>query len=278
MKRYRVLDVDFDSRVHLLTLEIQDWWEPQVKQLHQENKEKIRQALINDFGSESRERKLVNFTDLGAAPFSIVAYHNRFLWQVRRSFVIGSYYPALTGSCALGERILNHLLLAHRELFKSTPQYKAVYRKNSFDNWDIPITVLQEWGILQPDAVTAFLELKQIRNNAIHFNPETDHDDRDLALRAIRTLSSVVESQFSAFGVQPWFIADTPGASFLRKSAEDAPFIKTVYIPNCAYVGPFHKLENSGGRWIPRDDYPYDEREISDDEFAALYRAGPPKA
>ena len=271
MKRDRVLRIDFDARVHSLTMQIEDWWEPLVKQLHHENREKTRQGLLEDFGTTAGEQKLTNFIDLGAAPFSIVAYHNRFLRQIRHAFVIGGYYPALTGTCALGERILNHLLLSHRDIFKSTPEYKSVYRKASFDNWDVPINTLHSWGVLQADAVTAFNELKGIRNSAIHFTPATDHNDRSLSLTAIHTLGRVIDSQFTAFSVRPWFIPNTPGTTFLKKSYESDHFIKTVYIPNCAYVGPFHTLERANDGWRVHDNHQYGEREISDEEFATLY-------
>jgi hypothetical protein len=271
MKRYRILNVDFDSRAHMLKMKIEDWWEPKVKEVHQENKAKIRSGLLEDFGPTDDEAKLKNFIDLGAAPFSIVAYHNRFLRQIRHSFVIGGYYPALTGACALGERILNHLLLCHRDFFKSSSEYKAIYRKESFENWDIPITTLNSWGILQPEAVTAFNELKEIRNRAIHFRPETDHHDRSLALTAIHTLGRVIDGQFSAFGVHPWFIPDTPGTTFLKKAVENNPFVRTVYIPNCVSVGPYHKLEHSASGLIVHDDFAYEDREISDEEFARMY-------
>jgi hypothetical protein len=38
VKRYRVLNIDFDARANMLNIKIEDWWEPQVKQLHQENR------------------------------------------------------------------------------------------------------------------------------------------------------------------------------------------------------------------------------------------------
>jgi len=48
----------------------------------------------------------------------VIAYHNSFLRRVRDAFASGNYYPALTAGCALGERILNHLILDLREEFR----------------------------------------------------------------------------------------------------------------------------------------------------------------
>ena len=58
---------------------------------------------------------------------------------------------------------------------------------------------------------------------------------------------------------------------FLKKSVENDPFIRTVYIPNCVLVRPYHKLERSSSGWIVHDDFAYEEREISDEEFARLF-------
>lgn len=271
MKRYRILNIDFDSRANLLNLTIEDSWDEKVKQLHRENKEKIKQWLLMEFGSDNAEAKLKNFTDLGAAPFSILSFHNRFFHQTRTAFVIGSYYPALTGACALGERILNHLLRSLRDFYKGTPEYRTVYNKESFDNWDIPIKTLTSWNILQPTAVDSFNKLKDMRNRAIHFRPETDHNDRNLALEAIQTLGRIIDGQFSGFGTRPWFILNTPGTCFLKKESENDPFIKTIYIPNCVLVGPYHKLERRGEQWMPIDNFDYGQKEISDEEFAGLF-------
>ena len=58
MKRYRILNIDFDSRANLLNLTIEDSWDEKVKQLHRENKEKIKQWLLMEFGSDNAEAKL----------------------------------------------------------------------------------------------------------------------------------------------------------------------------------------------------------------------------
>jgi hypothetical protein len=119
-----------------------------------------------------------------------------------------------------------------REDFKTTPEYRTVYRKSSFDNWDVPIKTLGAWGILLPEVVTAFNELKQVRNRAIHFNPITEQNDRSLALMAIELLDTIISKQFGAFGLQTWFIPDIPGASYIKKDAEQDPFVRKVIIPN----------------------------------------------
>jgi hypothetical protein len=147
MKRYRVLAYDFDARATNLKMEIQDSWEERIKARWNTTQESIKEGLIAEYGTISAFKKIENFIELDASPISLIAFHNKFLRQVRSAYVIGSYYAALTGACALGERILNHLVLRLRDYFKATDEYKKVYRKDSFDNWDLAINTLEAWGV-----------------------------------------------------------------------------------------------------------------------------------
>ncbi len=271
MKRYRVLALDFDTRATILSTEIQDSWEPKVKELWDKNKNQIREWLLTEFGSINGCEKIDNFIALGPSPFSIVAFHNRFLRQLRYAFVIGGYYPALTATCALGERILNHLLLLLRESYRITPEYKKVCRKGSFDNWDLAIDTLETWGVLLPNIASMYRDLKDIRHKSLHFRPETDYNDRDLALEAIRKFSEIISGQFAGLGSLPWFIPGTGGATFIKKSYESNPFIEKVYLPSCRLVGHLHILDFKDGAWIVYDDHDYGDQEISDEQFAGLF-------
>lgn len=272
MKRYRVLSYDFDTRANVLNTVVKDDWEPQVKASWENNKNQIKEGLIAEFGAYSAFAKIRNFTDLGPLPFSIIAFHNKFLRQAWRSFVIGAYYPALTSACALGERILNQLILHLRKYFKETPQYKNVYRKNSFDDWDLAINTLAAWQVLLPDVVEFFRELKELRHRSIHFNPETDTNDRELSLNAMLKLSKIIQSQFSGFGTQPWFIEGIPGGMYIKKESENDPFVKEIILPNCNLVGHLHTLESSLKGWVVHDDHEYENKEITDQEFAELIK------
>ena len=104
MKRYRIFSFDFDSRAHSLE-PIQNQWDNDVKEQHIENRKTTIAGLIFQYGERNIDAKVQNFTDLKYKPFSVSAFHNKFLEQIRNAYVIGSYYPALTGACALGERI-----------------------------------------------------------------------------------------------------------------------------------------------------------------------------
>ncbi|WP_410769495.1 hypothetical protein [Fontibacillus sp. BL9] len=270
MKRYRILNMSFDTRATLLNTEIGDDWEEDTKELWHENKKSITEGLFHQYGGYNFKDKLANFKELGPLPFSVISYHNKFFNQIRDSYVMGSFYPALTAACSLGERILNHLILVLREDYKSTPQYKEVYSKKSFDNWEKVIGILESWNVLLPDVVKYFTELKELRNYSIHFNPETEKLDKQLAFKAINLLSEIISNQFG-IGNQPWFIPSMPGDFYIKKEAEDWPFVKQFIIPSCALVGYLHRLEHDGNWFKVVDDNQYENKEITDDEYRDLF-------
>lgn len=268
MKRYRIFSFDFDSRAHSLE-PVQEQWDEKVKEQHIENQKKTIEGLKRQFGEQNLEIKIQNFIDLKQKPFSVAAFHNKFLEQIRNSYVIGGYYPALTASCALGERILNHMMILLRDYHKASPEYKKVYRKDSFDYWPLAINTLESWDELLPEAASKFRELNEKRNRAIHFNPETDQNDKELALGAVHLIQDIVRIQFAAFGNQPWYFC-VPGEMYIKKEWEGKPLIKHVFIPNALLVGPKHKVESVIPQWVINDQFEYEEKEISDEEFTSL--------
>ena len=255
-----------------LAEDIQDSGDDCVKQNHPEARQRVIEMVKHEYGEHLADAKVQNFADLGGYPFSVVSYHTDFLVQIRRSFVGFGYYPALTGACALGERILNHLLLRLRDHYRNRPEYKRVCRKGSFDEWSRAIDVLECWNVLLPESAALFRELHKLRNEVIHFRPELESDTRTPALRAIRLVKDIVGAQFAAIGVQPWFIRGTPGESYIKKEAEDWPFVRQFYLPACEYVGPYHEVTEIMPYEPIRvaDRHVYEERDISDEEFVAL--------
>jgi hypothetical protein len=271
MKRYRVLTIDFDARPNVLAVEVKDEWEPKIKALWLHNQETIRAEFEGSFGTAGR---LDNYLAIGASPLSVIAFHNHFLREVRHAFLIESYYPALTGICALGERVLNHLVLKLRDEFTESPEYKKVYRRESFDDWNLAISTLSAWHVLLPAAAQQFRRLLSIRNEAVHFRPEIDHDARERALKAITLFQEIVTTQFGAFGTQPWYIPNDIGISFVRKRSERLPFVRRVVLPSCKLVGPQHELKSrptGGFDVVDETDYPADD--LSDDDFIKAFVA-----
>ncbi|MCP1289929.1 hypothetical protein NK214_06950 [Chromobacterium sp. S0633] len=252
---------------------VQEDWDEAAKAQYSEIQNRVISGLKLQFGEHNIQSKVENFIELGNKPFSVAAFHNKFLEQIRNSYVIGSYYPALTGACALGERILNHLMILLREYHKSSSEYKKVYKKDSFDNWLQAIDALESWRELLPEAALKFRDLNEKRNRAIHFNPETDRDDKSLAIEAIHLLQEIVSTQFSAFGNQPWYFC-VPGENYIKKEWEERPFVKCVLIPNASLVGPKHRVESIVPKLMINDQFDYEEKCISDDDFIFLRQMG----
>ncbi|MBP2443782.1 hypothetical protein [Rhizobium leguminosarum] len=271
LRRYQPFGFDFDSTALMLD-EPADHWEEQVRLLHLENRDRAIARLKEQYGVLHHDQIVQNLRDLGPKAFSLIAYHNRFYHEAREAFVIGSYYPALVATCALGERILNHLILDLREDFKSSPHYRRVYRKESFDDWAFATGVLSDWNVLVEGVAEDLLELSKLRHRSIHFNPETYRVLREDALAALKLIGDIVSKQFGFFGRQPWFIEGTAGAQFIKKSYEAHPFVRKYLVPQSGFVGVLYGMERrADGHWQHLDLVDYGDGEMVDDEFAKAF-------
>jgi hypothetical protein len=275
-RRYHPFSFDFDSTPWSLA-EPEKHWEEHIKQTHRENRAQQIERLKQDYGSRHIEDVVKNVTELGAKSMSLLAYHNQFHEQARRSFVAGAYYPALVAACALGERILNHLVLDLRDSFKSSEHYRKVYRKDSFDNWPFAVSVLTDWKVLVDGVGTDFLALGELRNRSIHFNPETYQSLRENALAALQRLNAILGKQFGYFGRQPWFIESTPGAQFVKRDYEIDPFVRTYLIPRSGFIGPLYGMDRTpDGYWMHLDYSDYGDGQLTDEAFAKWHRERDP--
>ena len=271
-RRYRTWGFDFDTRSVLLSTKIEEDWEESIKAQWHENHARIRDSLRHEFGEHALQRKIEDFVAIGAKPFSVLAYHNALFDQVRRAFTAGAYYPALTSACALGERILNHLVIDFRDLFKATPEYKRVYRKASFDNWELVISTLAAWEILLPDVAEQFSGLAALRHRSLHFNVETYDNLRGDALAAVGHIRTIVERQFGTFGTQPWYIEGILGASFVKRAFEDHPFVRRYLLQQSPFVGTRSRIEfdeNRRARFV--DFFDYGDGGVTDEEYCETF-------
>ncbi|SEN70000.1 hypothetical protein SAMN05192583_3353 [Sphingomonas gellani] len=274
-RRHMSYTSDFDTRAYVFD-EPGEGWDEEPRRLHLENRERVRAGLAREFGEYCLDAKIADFVAIGSKPFSVVRYHNSFFDQVRRSFVVGSYYPALLGACALGERILNHLILDLRDDFRHTPEHKAVAGKGSFADWSRAIGTLEAWGVLLPRAIEEFRALMSLRHRSVHFNASTYAILRDDALAAVLHVREIIDQQFTAFGLRPWFIDGTRGLIFIKKEWEENPFIRAFYLPSCPFVGPNVAISFKNGLSF-YDTLDYGDGQWSDVEFAEAYETRSPK-
>lgn len=240
-RRYRVAALTFDTRPYMLEMEIQESWEERIKAQWHENKRRIREGVLYEFGVEDYERKLEDFRAIGTQPWSVIAMHNRNLREIRTAFVSGAYYPALVGAAGLGERILNQVTLELREAYADHPVTKRVAKNNAFDDWKLMIRVLVEWRVLPDDVVANCKRLARLRNDAVHYNlPALDIGAHDEALEAIQLLQQIVERLFHP-NYEDHLIQDVAGAEYLRLEVESQPFVRRFFIPASVLVSPEHE-------------------------------------
>ena len=291
MKRYRVCSFDFDSRATILDTEMKDEWEDKVKLQHRKNIKQIESGIIEEFGVLNAKEKMDRFKEVGPKPFSIIAYHNLLLNQIRESYIQGAFYPALTSTCTLGERILNHLILDLRDEYKNESIKEENHPckdckefnnlkekgliKTEFDiftckncsNWNLMIDNLVKWNILNSDVEELFKKLAKKWHKSIHFNPNTIPNLKADSLEAIEIFQEIIKKLFPAFG--SCFIP-TKGEFFLKKELESKPFIKKYYLPNCKLVSPFHEVKTVIPHFIIEDIPSVEEKEVTDEEFIKL--------
>ena len=249
-RRYRPIRVDFDTRNVVLNLEIQDGWDAEVKAMWEENKAGVRANLLAEFGPLDADAKLDNYRAMGPAPWSVVFEHSALLRQVRSSFAHADFYPALVGTCALGERLLHQLVLALREDFVNhSATTKRVRTGNLGNAWGTLISVLEGWGILDKQVADIYRELESRRHAAVHFDPGLTAAGRDSALAALVALQEIVEHVFEPHSGPPRYIANIDGASYIASAAEQEPLVQRIFLPNCALVSPAHRLERTSQPW-----------------------------
>jgi hypothetical protein len=278
-RRYMVHAMSFDTRARILNMAIEDSWEPEIQQQWQNNRQAVRQGLIHEFGNADHERKISDFIALEAAPWSIVDLHNEFIAQIRTGFVIGAYYPALVASGALGERVLNQLIVRLRDDYASHPATVDVADARSFSNWRTCITALEAWGVLDGKIAERFRKLHRLRNRAIHYGEHLNNSNaRQDALTSILMIQEIVERLFAAMGGPPTFIPGTAGHSFIGRENENIPLVRKFYLPACVLVSPKFEMRPAvHGPFEVFDDDTYQDRfpELSDEEFANHHNLPP---
>ena len=257
-------------------MEIKDAWDDSIKAMWEANKASVREGVLAEFGSLDGDRKLDNYRAMGPAPWSVVFEHSVLLRQVRGSFAHGSFYPALVGACALGERLLHQLVQSLRQDYINHPATTKRVRSGRLSSeWGTLIDVLHGWTVLDDEVAATYHNLEMLRHAAVHFDPALPAEGREPALEALLALQEIVASVFEPHGGPPRYIAETPGAAYLSLDAEAEPLIKRIFLPHSALVSPTHRLEWSdedSDEWIVYDDCVHPCAPLTDGEFAERLR------
>lgn len=272
-RRYLPHAVSFNTQAHILTMEINPDWEPEIIAQHEQNRSDARMRLIHAFGNLDHDRKITDYAELGIAPWSVVDQHNVFMGQIRDSFSFGAYYPSLVGACALGERLLNELVIRLRASYESHPATAKVAKQQTFNDWVQCIEALFQWGVIDDPLATKFNDLRKFRNRSVHYGKHlVGSDARVDALKAVLLVQEIVEDLFRPHGGPPRFIAGVSGHSFLALDSEEKPFIREFVLPASVLVSPNFRMSfNEQIGWfdvfdddVYQDDFPT----LTDAEFA----------
>jgi hypothetical protein len=278
-RRYRPIRLTFDTRNVVLGQQIGEDWEPALQAQWRQNQAGVRMGLLAEHGTDDGEQKIADYQLMGPAPWSIAFEHNPLMTQVRSAFAHGDYYPALVGACALGERILNQLILTLRDDYDKHPATtKRVRRDTTFTHWEACIDVLHGWGVLPDPVAVEYRQLKSLRDDAVHFVATVPAGQREPALAALKLIQSIIQEVFSPLGGPPRYIGGTAGASFIALEAEAEPFVRRILLPRSALLSPAHRFypgsSTDGLEWTVVDDADYDPTPLTDDEFVAAIPGG----
>lgn len=248
---YRVVSFALDTRSQGLKDNPEAPWALQIKN-----------SLTQEWGVHQGDEKVARFADLNISLMGLPDEYYELLTQIISAYCCGQYYPAMTAAGALGERILNRLILKTRRHFTGHRIYKKIWNKESFDNWDIPIKALREWSVISDEVAEKFDKLKVFRNDAIHYKEGYDFAQKSKS--AVMLLGQVVTLLFNYINRKDLFwVFVVPGEIWLRTGKENDPFVKEFVLSHCvrvtAYCEPFANPPKKGKN-VPL-------KPITDEEF-----------
>jgi hypothetical protein len=272
IRRYRLMPAFFDASHHAL-IEAGDDWPDAVKDQHNENRATAIDRLRHAHGEDRLEQVVQNAMDLGSDPWSVLAWHNQLWLDVKHTFLTCCYYSAAVAAGALGERVVNHLLIDLADDYATAADRSVIFAKQS-PTFGRALTVLRRWAVLEPAAQRHFERLRDLRNGLVHFDAALYSDLRSRSLEAVSSLRDALDAQFGVF-VERRLIPNTPGELYLKRAVEDEPFVRHYVLPLALHVGPRHTIEPhaESGYWVVDIDLPVDTVEDSDEQFVALHQS-----
>jgi len=259
MKRYRFVRFFVDTQRNIFRIPgLPD------KKREQEKKE-MYHIIAFQYGDKDVVQKFERWLELAPPALCVPVEYHELLREVEGAYIRGDFYPALTGACCLGERILNHLVMGLRKYHKAIPRYRKVVSKESIQNWDKAISILRDWKVIDDSVAKKFHKLLKLRTPAVHFGEVKDRSSR--ARSAVRLIYSVTKSLFGQSIPQFFWVS---GEGYVKRCYESDPFTKEFLLPHCRKVGYRHKVETRHGKPIIVDRGSYSAEQISDNDFKEL--------
>ncbi len=228
---------------------------------HQASEEKG--LLARSHGEIDIGTKFDRWLRLEPPSFCAPPEYHELLREVESSYIHGDHFPALTGACCLGERVLHELVFGLKEDFTHTRTYKRVANKKSIQDWPTSIGILTDWSIIDSETAAAFDELHNLRDPAVHVG---NVDSR--AQQAARAVQLVYAVTATLFGEQHPRFFRAPGEIYVSREFEADPFTMKFVLPHCTKLGYRHTVEGGPGQAVIRDPEPYADEPLTDEEFA----------
>lgn len=230
-----------------------------------------------ELGEQDFDAKFKRWKQVDYPPLGLIDEYPEKLSQIINTFSIGYAYPAVTSACCLAERVLNRLVLRCRDHFKSHPEYKRIYRKDSFDDWGRMLDLIEAWSLVPVKAIGLFRELMPIRHQSIHYNEAYDFDA--VAADILNKIIAVVTEVFGVMNRKDiYLVFDVPGEVWVRSDAESLPFVVEFVLPHCYHAHAVHDVDFRAGKITERLGR---TGPLSDGEFVELRKAAdraPPQA
>jgi len=264
MKRHRFLGLSIDATRNLFTGDL-------PAALVEKYRDEQRDFISKKYGSLNFEAKFNRWVSVPKPVLSVVDEHTHLLQDIEDTYVCGNLYSVLTGACCLGERIFNQIILRTKESYRSSPKYKLVHSKDSINDWEFAIDILVSWGIVDAPTAMKYHRLKDLRNESVHFQNK-EQDLILMATEAIKLINGIVSGLFELNREKEFLIwFEVPGEIYLKKEAEEIPFIRSFYVPGAPLVGYKHTVDTTPeGSFKAVDNETYSDDEISDSEFVRL--------
>lgn len=207
--------------------------------------------LKSEFGAHEFESKFERWLKIDYPPLGLIDEYPDKITQIINAYSCGYFYPVVTSACCLAERILNRLVLETRDYFKSSPHYKKIYRKDSFDDWSKMILILSNWKLISQTALDEFNKLMPIRHSSIHYNK--NYNFEEIAPIVINSLISAITEIFGVINRKDiYLVFNIPGEVWVKSEAENDPFVKEFVLPHCYYAHAVHEIDRSNNRIIER--------------------------
>jgi hypothetical protein len=230
-RRYRLMGFYIDSTRSLSSNDI-----------FKDRADEFTEDLKATLGHQHFEEKFQRWRKIDYPPLGLIDEYPEKITQIINTYSSGYFYPAVTSACCLAERILNRIILKTRDHFKNHPHYKKIYQKDSFDDWGKMIEIIADWNFVPERATDLLRQLMPLRHQSIHYS-----DSFDFEAVASDVINKLIAAITEIFGVlnrkDIYLVFDIPGEIWVRREAQELPFVKEFVLPHCYFAHAVHDVD-----------------------------------